>query len=133
VGVRSLIVLDTHVWLWWQDNPERLSRRAAKEIDGASRIGIPAICCWEAAHLFETGKVTPSIGIREWLESALAEPGVELLPISPAVAALAAGLESGFPGDPADRLIAATAIIEAATLITKDERLLEAPGVRAVW
>ena len=64
---------------------------------------------------------------------ALSLPRVDLLPLTPAVAIKAAELPANFPGDPADRLIAATAILESALLITKDERMQESAVVRTAW
>lgn len=64
---------------------------------------------------------------------ALGLPRVELLPLSPAVAALSATLPAGFPGDPADRLIVATASIERAALVTRDERIAGASIVPTIW
>jgi len=69
----------------------------------------------------------------EWMEVALALPGTELLPISPRIAAASAELGDGFPGDPADRLIVATAKVMGGILITKDERLLKLQAVESVW
>lgn len=67
------------------------------------------------------------------MREALAVPGAELLPITPIVAVQAAQLPDSFPGDPCDRLIVATALVEAATLLTKDRRILSSGLVQAIW
>ena len=68
-----------------------------------------------------------------WLEEALALPRVELVPLTPAVAVRASRLGRDFPGDPADRVIVATALLESAVLVTRDSRIRDYPGVETVW
>jgi len=128
-----VIVLDTHSWIWWVSDPAKLGRIAQRELVRAKKIGVPAICCWEVAALATRNRITLDRAPLEWLHDALELPRVDLLPITPAVALKAAELPALFPGDPADRLIAATAILESALLITKDERLQQAAVVRTAW
>jgi PIN domain nuclease of toxin-antitoxin system len=128
-----MIVLDTHAWLWWVSDPSKLGRLARHEIDAAKKVGIPAICSLEVATLAARGRIGLNRQTLEWLQDAMAEPRVELLPLTPAVAVKAADLPAGFPGDSADRLIVATAILESATLVTKDDRIRGFAGVRTVW
>ena len=130
---RGLVVLDTHAWIWWASDPAKLGKLARHEIDRAKKVGVPAICSLELATLAARGRITLNRPILEWLHDALAESRVELLPLTPAVAVKAADLPPTFPGDPADRLIVATAIIESATLVTKDERIRAFAGVRTIW
>ena len=128
-----MTVLDTHAWIWWVSAPGRLGRSARRTLDTARRIGVPAICCLEVAALAARGRITLDRPALEWMHAALALPRVELLALSPAVAVKAAGLPVSFPGDPADRLIVATALIEAATLVTKDERIRRSSTVETMW
>ena len=128
-----MIVLDTHVWIWWVSDPAKLGRIAKQEIHRAKKIGVPAICCLEVATLTTRNRITLDRPTLQWLHDALALPRVDLLAITPAVAVKAADLPTLFPGDPADRLIAATAILESALLITKDERMHKAAIVRTAW
>jgi PIN domain nuclease of toxin-antitoxin system len=128
-----MIVLDTHAWLWWLSDPSKLGRLARHGIDTAKKVGIPAICSLEVATLAARGRISLNCPTLEWLQDAVADARVELLPLTPAVAVKAADLPTGFPGDPADRLIVATAILESATLVTKDDRIRGFPGVRTVW
>jgi len=127
-----VIVLDTHAWLWWLNEPSRLSRGAASAIDDADDLGISAISLWEFALLIERRSVEPRIDPLEWLEAALSVPRVELLDLTPAVAMGSSRLE-GFHRDPADRLIVATALANDAPLVTKDERIRRWEGVRTIW
>lgn len=69
----------------------------------------------------------------DWIEQALAEPNVELLPLTPAVTVRATELGTTFHGDPADCQIIATALVHSATLLTKDERMLSYDPVKTHW
>ncbi len=128
-----MILLDTHAWIWWVSDPVRLGKKAARAIRSTREVGIAAISCWEIATLVEKGRVSLDRSPLDWIEESLALPGVELLPLTPAVAVRAAQLGPVFPGDPADRLIAATALIQSAPLITKDERLHEVSFLATIW
>ena len=128
-----MTVVDTHAWLWWVGEPARLGREARRSLDSAKRIGVPAICCLEVAALAARGRVTLDRPPLAWMQQALAMPRVELLPLTPAIAVKAAGLPSSFPGDPADRLIVASALVEGAVLVTRDAAIQNASVVETVW
>lgn len=127
-----MIVLDTHAWLWWRNESVHLSARAKRAIAKADRIGVCAISCWEFAMLVAKGRISVDRPPLDWLRQALAVPSVELLPLTPAVAVKSMQLE-GFHGDPADRLIVATALLEGVSLVTVDDRIRGYPGVVATW
>jgi PIN domain nuclease of toxin-antitoxin system len=126
-----MTVLDTHAWFWLVANPMRLSDAAVEAIDRADEIGVPAISCWEIAMLAEKGRIGLSQPTLQWLRAALSSPGIVLLPLDPEVAALAANL--AMHGDPADRLIVATALACGAPLVTKDEAIRQSGLVQAIW
>lgn len=128
-----MIVVDTHAWLWWVSEPGRLGKGARRSLEAAKRIGVPAICCLEVATLVNRGRITLDRPALEWMRDALGSRGVDLLPLTPAVAVKAADLPANFPGDPADRIITATAILESAVLVTKDDRIRESTLVRTMW
>jgi PIN domain nuclease of toxin-antitoxin system len=128
-----MIVLDTHVWLWWVSDPAKLSRVAARNIKAASSIGIPAVSCFEVAAAVAKRRISLDRDTLEWLQQSLTLPRVELLPLSPAIAVKATQLGRSFPGDPADRLIVASALLASAPLVTKDERIRSYPAIEAVW
>jgi len=127
-----VIVLDTHAWLWWLSEPDQLGRAAVKRIQGSDRIGIAAVSCFEIAAAVAKGRITLDRGTLEWLQQALSAPRVELLPLTPAVAVKGTML-GRFHGDPADRLIVATAILESAVLVTKDQRIRKYEAVSTIW
>ena len=128
-----MIVLDTHAWLWWVSDPSRLSRAAHRRIRTATQIGISAISCLEVATAVTKGRITLDREVLDWLEQALSLPKVELLPLTPLIAVKATQLGNDFPGDPADRVIAATSIVESAPLVTKDSRVHASGAVTVIW
>jgi PIN domain nuclease of toxin-antitoxin system len=128
-----MIVLDTHAWIWWTSDPTRLGRRAQRTLKTARRIGVPAICCLEVARLAVRGRITLDRPVLDWMLDALAVPRVELIPLTPAIATRAADLPAEFPGDAADRLIVATALVEHGSVITKDARVADAGVIETLW
>jgi len=130
----GLILLDTHVLIWAQNAPERLSRRAASAIRRAARGGglaIAAFTLWEAAWLYRRGMIRESASLRSFVEQLVDE--VAILPSSVEIAVQAAQLDAGFAGDPGDRLISATAIVHGLALVTADQRIRGSGVVRTVW
>jgi len=127
-----VIVLDTHAWIWWASEPARLGRRGRAAIEAADRIGVPAVCCFEVAAAAARGRIALDRAPLEWLEQALALPRIDLLPLTPAVAVKATQL-GAFHGDPADRLIVASALLEHAALVTRDQNIRAYGGLATVW
>ncbi len=128
-----MIVLDTHAWLWWAAAPEKLSARARAAIEATPQRGVCAISAWEIAMLVEKRRLRLDRDVLAWLLQALGEDGMVLLPLTPEISVGAAGLGRGFPGDPADRMILATARHFDAPLVTKDARLRSFPDLPAIW
>ena len=128
-----MVVLDTHVWLWWVDAPERLSPPARRAIDEAESVGIAAISCWELAMLVVKRRIELAHDVRVWIRRALSRPGVVALELGPAIAVDAALLAGELHGDPADRLLYATARSRSAPLVTRDRRLREFDPRGTVW
>jgi PIN domain nuclease of toxin-antitoxin system len=131
-----VILLDTHAWLWLAIEPDRLSAPATAAIRDALQSGgitIASITLWETAFMMARGRLlsrgTPMATLTELVD----RTGVILREITPAVATMATHFPDDFPGDPADRLIAATARTEGIPLITRDARLRASPVVETVW
>ena len=120
-----MIVLDTHAWIWWTEDPDRLSvsQFAATVINEDDVIGVSAISCWEIAKLVEIGREPITTGLHEWFEIALGYPGVTLLPLTPEVAIEATSLPGEFHKDPADQIIVATARLNGCPLVSADRRI----------
>jgi PIN domain nuclease of toxin-antitoxin system len=128
-----VIVLDTHVAVWWTQQPELLSRRAAEAIDRADRVVIPAIVFWETALLVRKGRLALKSGrsVVDWTHTILSIPRVQAVPLSAETALAADGLQ--MHADPADRFIAATAQGLKAPLLTKDDLLRKLRWLKTVW
>jgi PIN domain nuclease of toxin-antitoxin system len=126
-----VIVLDTHVWVWWAQGDAKLPRAAAERIEQeeASGIGISAISCWEVAKLVEYDRLALPLPVEEWLITALSYPGMELVPISPRIAVESTQLPGEFHNDPADQLIVATARVLNCVLMTADSKIRRYPHV----
>jgi PIN domain nuclease of toxin-antitoxin system len=117
----TTVLLDTHAVHWWSTEPERLSRAAAAAIDKADEVAVSAVTWYEFAWLARHERIQLSTPIRTWLEEIARD--VRTAGITPAIADTAASLPSAFPGDPADRIIYATAIENGWRLVTKDRGL----------
>ncbi|CAN5432567.1 type II toxin-antitoxin system VapC family toxin [soil metagenome] len=128
-----MIVLDTHAWIWLTSDPARLSATARAAVDDAESIGVCTISCWEVGMLVVAGRIRIDRDPRRWIRLALAVQGTTTLPPSAEIAVSAALLPATFPGDPADRLIYATAVAHGVRLITRDERISAFDPQRTIW
>jgi PIN domain nuclease of toxin-antitoxin system len=120
-----VILLDTHVLVWLDEASPRLGTTTIEQIDSAFQSGevtISAISFWEVSMLVRKGRIRLDMDLAIWRSDFL-EQGLIEIPVTGEIGIRAAGFEN-FHGDPADRLIAATALQCSATLLTADERLL---------
>jgi len=128
-----VIVLDTHAWIWWATDPKRLSPNGRHAIEEATLLGICAISTWEIARLVEHRRLDLDRPVLTWVKQALALPRMTLLELTPERAVAAASLGDVLHGDPADRMIVATAISIRAPVVTKDRVLRQCAAVRTIW
>lgn len=129
-------LLDTHVWVWWNMHPAKLSARAKALIAAADRyeaLLLSAISPWEFCKLLEKGRLEISCPPEAWLRQALEMPKLRLVPISPVLAYRSTVLPPPFHDDPADQIIVATARDENATILTADKRIRAYPHAKSVW
>lgn len=129
-------LLDTHVWVWWNMEPKKLSRKVRaliKNTDSYSELLLSAISPWEFCKLIEKKRIGISCAPEEWLSQALQMPKLRLVPLTPTLAYRSTILPQPFHGDPADQLIVATAREENATIVSKDKLLRDYEHVRTVW
>jgi PIN domain nuclease of toxin-antitoxin system len=131
----SALVLDTHAWVWWLAKPEKLSRRQRSAIDRARRrsddaLLLSVISGWEVALLVQAGRLRFPIPLETWLDQAMSVPGLQVVPLSVPIMAMASRLTA--LRDPADMLIVATAQQFGAPLVTGDGRIEESGTVRVV-
>jgi PIN domain nuclease of toxin-antitoxin system len=128
-----VIILDTHAWLWWMTGDPRLPSRLRRRIE-ATEIGVCSVSCFEVALLEGRKRIALDRDVRSWIELALARDEVTCIPLDSAIAIDAARLDpERFPGDPADRIIYATARVCGAQLATKDRRIQSFDPGRTVW
>lgn len=129
----SAVLLDTHVVHWWSADPQRVSGRASAVLDQAEELAVAAISWFELAWLARHERIVVNIPIRSWLLGLAAQ--VRTLGVTPPIADTAVALPSSFPGDPADRLIFATAIEHGLRLVTKDRAIRDHahPRSAAIW
>ncbi|MDQ1559085.1 MAG: hypothetical protein QOD32_2145 [Pyrinomonadaceae bacterium] len=129
-----MIILDTHIWVWWVHGDARLSEKQVKwlEENEADGLGVSAISCWEVAKLVEYGRLDLPCSVEDWFDQALAYPGIKLLDLTPRIALESTQLPAGFHRDPADQIIVATARVYNCPLLTSDSKILVYPHVQTL-
>ena len=131
-----MIVLDTHIWLWWISNPENLSTAANQAIDQAiaeDGIIISSISTWEVALLVDKERLKLSIDLRDWVRKTESLPFVRFMPVDNTISLRSVTLPGQFHPDPADRIITATAMTMGLPLVTKDDKIISYPHVQTIW
>jgi PIN domain nuclease of toxin-antitoxin system len=125
---RAKLLLDTHIWVWLMNgNSEELGAATVRTLEEATSYGgvyVSAVSVWEVAMLESKGRIRLSRDCLDWVRDALGAPGLHLLPLSPEVAVASSRLPGVFHGDPADRILTASARLHQLTLVTHDERIL---------
>jgi PIN domain nuclease of toxin-antitoxin system len=128
-----VIVLDTATWIWRASDPKRLTPRARRAIDQAEHVLVSAISVWEVAMLVARRRIQLDRPVEQWVDLALALPGIRLASLDPAIAVRSSKLPGEFHPDPADRIIVATALESAVPVITPDDRIRSYPHVQSAW
>jgi PIN domain nuclease of toxin-antitoxin system len=121
-----MILLDTHIWVWWIHQDEHLSLQHLQWLkeNEPHGLGVSVISCWEVAKLVERNRLMLPCPIAEWFDLALAYPGIQLVDLTPRIALESTQLPESFHRDPADQLIVATARVHGCPLLTADARIL---------
>jgi len=107
---------------------DRFSRATRATLVRSAQMGdmcVSVISVWEVGMLEAKGRLELKMSCAEWVKQALATPGLSLYPLTAEIAIESSRLPGNFHGDPADRILLATARMTGAQLLTKDERLLE--------
>jgi PIN domain nuclease of toxin-antitoxin system len=131
-----VILLDTHALVWWAADTARLSARAKRAIGIALRdgyIAASAISLFEIATAIRRRRLVLEVPPEQWLTDLRLLPELRVEPVSADIAEIAGSFDEKFPGDPADRIIAATAVALGLKLVTADARLRRAHQLQAVW
>lgn len=130
-----MIIVDTHVVAWLAFDPDRLSRKARAAIDDARKNGdglaISDITLLELATLASKGRIHLDISLESFLGEV--EARFVVLPISGRAGVRAIGLPAAYPKDPADRIIAATALVEGLSLLTADREIRRSKVLHTIW
>ncbi len=126
-----MIVLDTHVLIWWTGEQANLSKKATRLLEDEAQLCIPSIAFWEVALLARKGRVQLGMPTADWVGKVLTLPRVVCAPLT-AVIAIAAEELSMHP-DPADRFIVATAQHLNTPLLSKDRLLRRLTTVKVMW
>ena len=129
-----MLVLDTHIFVWWVSNDQMLPAKPKKAIDRildkGGEITISSISAWEIAMLIHKGRLLLNMDLESWLEQVAQIEGITFYPVDNEIALKAVTLPGNFHKDPADRMIVATARKLALPLVTTDEKILRYSHVK---
>ncbi|MBK7251078.1 MAG: type II toxin-antitoxin system VapC family toxin [Gammaproteobacteria bacterium] len=132
-----MIVLDTHVLVWWvageTKNFSRKARQALEQHGRRNELLISSISIFEIVTLERRGRLRFRGSASEWLDQVRLLPEYRIEPLTADIAERAGRFGEAFPGDPADRLIAATALVRGVPLVTHDEKLQGIEQLKTVW
>ncbi len=122
-------MLDTHIWLWWVLDDDRLRNAQQSAISDSwlDSIGVNVVSLWEIAKGVELGRIDLRISLANWFEHALHYPNVNLINLTPEIAVESTTLPGTFHGDPFDQMIVATARIYNCPLVTSDRAIRKLP------
>ncbi len=130
-----MIILDTHVWIWWIDNHPKLTgdyERIIEQQRQSNGLGVSVYSCWEIAKAVENRRLQFDMLVEDWLIYASSYPGIQLLPLTTRIAVESTQLPGTFHKDPADQIIVATARVYDCPLMTYDDKILNYPHVKPV-
>jgi PIN domain nuclease of toxin-antitoxin system len=123
-------LLDTHVWVWSQNEPSRLGKDTRERLlDSERKLYVSTISTLEIARLIAAGKIVSRTGLSDWVSVALESLLAETIELSHDIAVGAYALPGEFHRDPADRILVSTARLCRLTIVTADERILSYPHV----
>lgn len=132
-----MIILDTHVLVWWVSNPEKLSDKAQKLIEREAKKGneilVSSISVWEICMLIKKNRLKLTMDTDTWIGKIEQITFLQFIPVDNKIAEQSVNLHGTFHNDPADRMIIATALNYGAVLITSDRKILNYPYVRSIW
>lgn len=131
-----MILLDTHAWIWWVQDPGRIpavARRRIKDEEAEGGLLVSAVSFWEVALKNSIGKLDLPMDVRKWLAAARKYPGIRVVALSPEAAMESTLLPGTFHNDPADRFLTAQARAFGIPMVTADRKIRAYPYVETVW
>jgi len=134
MGVRFVtVLLDTHALIWYASGSDKLSTSAKEVIDEAEIVRVSAISAWEVGMLVQKERLKLTYEVDTWIQLTYSFPKLLWTNINPKIATLSTRLPGNFHGDPADRIITATAISFGDRLITADRNIRDYSHVHTIW
>jgi PIN domain nuclease of toxin-antitoxin system len=129
-----MILLDTHIWIWWVNGSLELPETNRLYLDSSEQNGleISVISCWEVAMLVQKRRLALKLPVLDWITLALKYPGISRLNLSPAIVVDSTELPGNFHKDPVDQILVATARVNSISLMTLHTKILDYPHV-SVW
>lgn len=126
-----MIVLDTHIWVWWVTNSNALKPKQLEIINKYVDTGliVSVISIWEIAKLVEYNRLKLNISLNQWLSRALSYPGIQKIDLLTDIIIQSTQLKGKFHKDPADQIIVATSKVLNIPLLTADDKILAYPYV----
>lgn len=131
-----MIVVDTHVLVWWLTGAPGLSRKAERTLAAhgdPGQVVVSAISLLEITTAIRRGRLQLRMPLDQWLADMNSVPEIRVESISADIAVLAGGLPEPMHGDPADRIIVATSSTLGVPLVTGDRKLQSYQGIRTIW
>ena len=127
------LLLDTHVWIWSQEDPDRIGKRTRRRMESADeQLYVATISSLEIARLIHVGLLELEGTLDRWIKDSLEAIQCGVIEMSNPAAIGAYRLPGKFHRDPADRILVATAREGRLTLVTADERILDYGPVRTL-
>lgn len=126
-----MILLDTHIWVWYLNNSPMLAEREHRIIadNVAHGLAISIISYWEVAKLVEVQRLQLSIPVEEWLSIAQTHPSIQTIDLSTKIIVESTQLPPSFHRDPADQIIVASSRVLDIPLLTMDTKIIAYPHV----
>ena len=131
-----MTILDTHVLIWWLDQPDKLSKKAKQEIDNAvikTELKASSISIWEICLLVKKNRLKLTMDLQSWIDKIEELPFLQFIPVDNKITLKSVLLNNKLHQDPADRIIIATTLIYGTKLVTSDKRILKYKEVNSIW
>lgn len=127
------VLLDTHALLWYASDSYKLTALAKQRIEEADWVYVSAMSAWEIGMLVSKDRLSLRFPVNQWIELSYQLPKLRWVSLTPEIGVLSTNLPGLFHGDPADRLIVASALAYGSALITADQKIHSYMHIESVW